>query len=483
MAPREWEVLTERKLAPAPGLAEVWNSTFSGNLEELLVSPAPTEGRRDIAWAEALINASGQPLPPHLVPLMPVDERSFACVVLSGAGRRPRPDEGSVVRWHLDVKDKRHQAELLDTDCLRYVRSVEAELAARDAGLSLVLDQIGPAYREAFLARGEPPGDFAPRPVRLSCQNVIVGLAAFARDPAFDGLSVPAWQTCEVPHVAAHEANRALAALMLCDAFQGGGTMEVRFTGHPERQIPASLRRYARTAGVGLGAAGPATISPAEARELFLAVTPMPGELRDRVRKAIEAEGIAPERLCFELLAGTWHPLELDFLLATTARTASVVSGGSEWRDRGARQAESEACRAAVMSGMLFNALANHDPAGAAQSVRVLEDSRREVTWRCDPELAAVEFGGLDPALPVPWAGTDGEGYQAFTVVPRTHVTPAAFGTVRRLRERTPAALLLPLDCAVQVPGDIPVLRCPDGLADLDLAVAEKLLKSRSTHA
>ena len=94
---------------------------------------------------------------------------------------------------------------------------------------------------------------------------MIVALAAFAQDSAFDGLSVVAWQTCEVPHVATHEANRALAALTLCDAFKSGGTMEIRFDrparltstagrivfhGHPENAVPASLRRYGRTVGV-----------------------------------------------------------------------------------------------------------------------------------------------------------------------------------------------------------------------------------------
>ena len=102
-----------------------------------------------------------------------------------------------------------------------------------------------------------------------------------------------------MPHVATHEANRALAALTLCDAFQNGGTMEIRFDrdarfmqdgkpityhGHPEKAVPASLRRFGRTVGVTLGAEDPRAITPAEARELFLAITPMPAELRSAGR-------------------------------------------------------------------------------------------------------------------------------------------------------------------------------------------------------
>lgn len=501
-AVREWDVLTERGLVPTSGLDKLWNSTSEGFLEELLFSPVPVAGRRDVRWAEALINDSEWPLLSNLVPLMPVDERSFACVVLSDIKGPSLPGEGAVVRWHLDVSDERYQAGLLDTDCVNYVESVAAELQARDAGLSRVLDQIGPAYQETFLAHDKRPRDFVVRPVRIACQNVIVALAAFAQDSGFDGLSVVAWQTCEVPHVATHEANRALAALTLCDAFKSGGTMEIRFDrparvqvdgsfvtfdGHPEHAVPASLRRYARAAGVELGAEdpaeiSPAAISPAEARSLFLAVTPMPCELRARVDEATLLAGIAPERLCFALMTGTWHPLELDFLLATTARTASIVSGGSEWRDRAARQAESEACRAAVMASMLFNVLNNSDSAGGAGGVRVLEDSRQGVTWQCEPELGAIEFTDLDPVRPVPWSGA-GDRLESLTVLPRTQVTPAAIDSVRRLGERGPAALLLPLDSDVAVPGGVRVLRCPDRLADLDKTIEGKLLESRIARA
>ena len=124
-----------------------------------------------------------------------------------------------------------------------------------------------------------------------------------------------AWQTCEVPHVATHEANRGLAALTLCDAYRNGGTMEIRFdwpgqvrvgdksvryAGHVEGQVPASLRRYARTVGVTLGTHDRGAIFPDEARALFLAVTPMPASLAARATTAMSDYGIPPERLgCF----------------------------------------------------------------------------------------------------------------------------------------------------------------------------------------
>jgi hypothetical protein len=427
---------------------------------------------------------------------MPVDERSFACVVLSDLGGPRLPGEDAVVRWHLDVGEARYQAALLDTDCVSYVQSVGAELQKRGEGLDRVLDDIGPAYQNVFLAHDKRPRDFVVRPVRIACQNVIVALAGFAQDSSFDGLSVVAWQTCEVPHVATHEANRALTALTLCDAFKSGGTMEIRFdrpariqdgdsvkvfNGHPEQRVPASLRRYGRTVGVELGADDPAAISPSEARALFRAVTPMPDDLRGRVDFATANEGIAPERIYFALMTGTWHPLELDFMLATTDRTASIVSGGSSWQDRPARQAESEVCRAGLMAGMLFNRLNNRDSAGDMTGVRVLEDNRQGVTWHVDDNSASVEFGNLDLTQALPWCGYGPA--EAVRVFPRTMVTAATVASIRAARRDGPAALLVPLDSTIQVPDDVLVMRCPDRLADLDKAIEAKLLTSRIARA
>ena len=488
------DFLTERGLAPAPSLNKIWNSTFKGILGELVLLPTAQPGGRDITWAESVINDSDWPLLPNLVPLIPVDERSFACVVLSDLDGPALPGEGAVVRWHLDVKDERYQAALLDTDCVSYLQSVGAELQARDEGLRRVFDEIGPAYQDSHLQHEKRPRDYVVRPVRIACQNVIVALAAIAQDSSFDGLSVPAWQTCEVPHVATHEANRALAALTLCDAFQNGGTMEIRFDrdaritkngkpinyqGHPERQVPASLRRFGRTVGVPLGIEDPRAITPAEARELFLAITPMPAELRERVDYAVAHRGITPERICFLLLSQVWREVEMDYLLATTTRSQSILGGGAVWTDRGARQGESEICRGAVTTGMLFRRLNATDAAATGtEEVRVIEDRTKGVTWSVDGGEAAVTFMSIDLGDPVPWTFGLG-GIDVLTVYPRTAATDTAIEAVANSRLPGHKALLLPADVPGPASSSITVLRCPDRLADIDKGIEDRLLKSR----
>ena len=493
------ELLAERGLRPTQGLLELWSSDLPAEVRDLVYRPVAYKEGHDVAWAESVINNSDWPLLPNLVPIMPVDARSFACVVLSDVDGPDLPGAGAVVRWHLDVKDNEYQAGLLDTDCNAYVWSVADELRHREAGMELVFD-IGEAYQQAFLANDKRPRDFIVRPVRIACQNVIVALAAFSQDSAFDGLGVVAWQTCEVSHVATNEANRALTALMLCDAFKNGGTMEVRFdrparatgverviSGHPEGKVPAALRRFARTVGVVGLSDETRSISPVVARELFRAVTPMPDDLRLRVDYATANEGIAPERLYFALMTGTWHPIELDFMLAASARTASIISGGADWSARSARQAETEICRAGLMASMLFNRLNNRDSAGASSGARVLEDDRQGVRWHVDEDSASIEFVNIDAECDPPWlyqwpdhvARTN----SSLRIFPRALVTSLTVDAVRAALATGASALLVPKDVDVRFPDDIPVLRCPDRLGDLDKVIEANLLTSRIARA
>ncbi len=477
-------------------LGMIYTAEWSEPVRQLLFAPRRYGAEHALEDVLAELEGSDSGLGHSLLPLCVVDEGSLALVVLqppSGGG----PPAGAVLRWFLAPVDDAHQLELLDVHPLLYVASLEEELRARPVGLSRILDEIGPAYEAAYIKHEKRPRDFVVRPVRIACQNVIVGLAAIAQDTTFDGLSVPAWQTCELPHVATHEGNRALAALMLCDAFQNGGTMEIRFdkpasvsvdghrisyTGHPEGNVPASLRRYGRTVGVALGSDLAASISPQEARELFLAVTPMPDRLRERVLVATETRGISPERICFTLLAQTWREIEVDFLLSCSPRASSILEGGADWRQRGSRQAEMEVCRAALMVGMYFRRLNGRDSAGDTEGVRVVEDLSAGVQWNVLESQSAVEFDGADLAEGVPWRVGQGiDSPTQITVVPRASVTDETISELRALRaDGVPAVLLLPLDVPMpSLHSDLPVLRCPDRRADLDLAVEAKLLTSR----
>jgi hypothetical protein len=471
-------------------VATVYAIEWNEHVKDILFAP------RDCGTTAALEDViESLELPSELLPLAVVDEVSVAAVALEDIGSL---QAGSVYRVFLTDVPAWAQFALLDIDPLLYVSSLAEELSQRKAGLDRVLDVIGPAYQDSHLENQKRPRDFVVRPVRIACQNVIVALGAIAQDSSFDGLSAPAWQTCEVPHVATHEANRALAALTVCDAFQNGGTMEIRFDrrtqvrhngktttydkGHPEGRVPASLRRFGRTVGVTLGSDDPGSISPREARELFLAITPMPGELRDRVEDATEHRGVTPERICFLLLSQVWREIDMDFILAVTGRASSILDGGADWKDRLSRQAESEVCRGAAMAGMLYRRLNSNDAAAAGTGssvLRVVEDRTKGIEWSVRPHSSAVTLAGMSEADSVPWTfGTS--GISTLTVYPRTTATRSVMEDIRVDDAPGRKAVLIPGDAhAPEDASGVIVLRCPDRLADIDKGIEDRLLKSR----
>ena len=468
-------------------LVRMWSSP--PRLGSRLYEP---EGRPDstmsLGAAVEALGTSAQPVPSGLVPITYVDDRSMACVVCRPMEGDAFGPTGRVVRWHLDDIPVAHQAAMLDVDAESYTDSLVEEFGrVWQAGYD-GMARVAARYQAEFVGKGVTPKAHNLRPFQLACQNVIIGLAAMRHDAVIDGLSVEYWQTCEVPHVATNEGNRALSALMLCDAFQAGGTMEISFAKHPEQRVPAALRRYGRTLGIELGGEveNGASISPSEARQLFLAVTPMPDGLREVAMQAIDSGLVSPERLCYSLLSPIWPAIELEFILRCSNRAASILEGGADVEDRDARLAELEVARAAAMVGTLYRRLDSIDGAGGGGdgAARVFEDTSHGVTWRVIGDHGAVEFMGVPPG-PIPWLA-DGEiGTEAtndrLVVVPRAHPIVDDVRTLDALGADGPALLVVPRGTAV--PLETPVLVCTDRLSELDARVVRNLETSQLVRA
>lgn len=479
----------ERGLIAPPGLDGLLKTSVAGSLDGLLYRPdLPAEDSRSLAWALDLLGDAAIPPPPNLLPLLPVDDASIACAVCQPVSEENELTGASaeVVRWHFDNIEPRFQGAVIDSDAEMYVRSVAEELAGREPGLAR-LKRIAGRYQKDYVACNKRPRSFVTRPVQIACQNVIIGLAAFRQETSFDGLRVEVYLTCEVPHLATHEANRALTALMLCDAFQNGGTMEIRFgTQQKPQVVPPGLKRFARSRGFDIGVEDPFAITPAEARCLFLAITPMPPDLGMRAYELMDRGLISPERLCFTLLSPVWTAIELDYLLAISSRVASILGGGADPALRRARLAELEVARAALMIGTLYRRLDNNDNVGRLDGkTRVFEDSRQGVTWSVDEERGVVALSGV-PAERVAWSPphlpleVDQNGL--LLIVSRALPIRNDCQLVLSLQEEFPqgkVALLVPADMSDTVPTGIPFLLYPDRLSDLDKEIERRLLTSR----
>ena len=484
------EFCAERAVIVPNSVTDLLKGDFGTRLDGLSYrSDADANDISSLAWALALLHDSAQPPPPTLLPLLPVDDASIACLICAAADDAPA-SAGQVVRWHLGDIPRAFQGAVLDSDAENYLRSVADELEARKHGLATI-KSIATKYQREYVSADKRPRGWAVRPVQLACQNVIIGLSAFQHDATFDGLRVPVFLSCEAPHLATHEANRALTALMLCDAFQNGGTMEVRFgPRNLEQSVPPGLRRFGRSLDLALGAEDDCAITPTEARELFLAVTPMPDELWARAVSLLDRGLTSPERICYVLLASVWRAIELDYILATSSNAASILEGGTAPEYRRARLAELEVSRAALMIGMFFLRLSSHEKVDRAGEARVYEDGRLELKWIVNAEEAVVAFTAV-PNGTIPWSAP---GRKAVTiaanalllVVPRALPIPVDCQRVRDLQASIPnatVALLAPMDMAEYIPQDIPLLLCPDRLCELDNQIESKLQSSRISRS
>jgi hypothetical protein len=485
---RAFEGVAERLGVDLPEpLLRLWNNP--PKLGSRLYEPqGRTDSRMSLDAAMEALASSSHAVPPGLVPITYVDDRSLACVICRPKGGDPVGPVERVVRWHLDDIPAAHQAAMLDVDPWSYAGSLVEELGKTWQVGYDGMAKVATRYQNDFVGKGITPKARDLRPFQLACQNVIIGLAAMRYDAVIDGLMVEHWQTCDVPHVATNEANRALSALMLCDAFQAGGTMEINFARHPEHRVPAALRRYGRTLGIELGgeAPGQTSISPSEARELFLAVTPMPDGLHEIALQTIASGIVSAERLCYSLLSPVWPTVELEFILRCSNRAASILGGGADVEDRESRMAELEVARAAAMVGMLFRRLDSKDGAGGGGDgvARVFEDTSHGVTWRVISDFGAVEFSGI-PAGLIPWQtdgrGVEMDGGERLIVLPRPHPVVEDGRTLEALRPDAPTYVLAPRGSAF--PPDLPRLVCPDRLSDLDAQVVRNLETSQLARA
>jgi hypothetical protein len=159
------------------------------------------------------------------MPVSFADDWSLACLATQDSEEFGW-SAGHIVRWHLDDIGLRYQGALLDTDLDLYILSLLKELGPAWSKGYNGIKRLAEKYQREFVEPNRTPKAYDLRPFQLACQNVIIGLAALRQEVSIDGEAAPYWLTCEAPHVATYEGARTLSALMLCDAFQSGGTME-----------------------------------------------------------------------------------------------------------------------------------------------------------------------------------------------------------------------------------------------------------------
>lgn len=445
-----------RELEIPVSLMRALTSIPAEGLEDLVYRARPPDDRPPaLSWALALLRTAVQPAPRNLVPLMPVDDRSLACVVCGPAEDSGLPI-GTVIRWHLDDIPLRAQGQILDVGVDDYLDMRSREMAARDTGFQR-MDKIAELYHKDYGEKGISARSYIKRPIRLAVQNVIVGLAAWEYDQKFNALYVSAWQVCETPHLAAHEATRGLLALTLGEAFRCGSTMEIRFHGHPEGGVPAAVRQFARIHGISLQQ--PKSILPIESRKLLWQVCGLDPSLRESLQRIAEAGLLTPERACYSMLAGVWAAAGLDYLIRTAPLVAErVLRGGSSPLDWQAHRIELRLARRAFLVERLVVAT------GRSADDDTFEDSPHQLRWHVNGNSEGIVVS--DVSTKPAWVGAEHLREDAL-ILPRDMLDPA---------DMVDGALfLIPLDGVMPEAMNGQVIRAPWTLTEIDREVGVRM--------
>ena len=182
-------------------------------------------------------------------------------------------------------------------------------------------------------------------------------------------------------------------------------------------------------------------------------------------------------------MAGIWSHIELAYILATTPRAPTILEGASDPQFRLARSAETEICRAALMTGMLLRRLDHATEAvESSTTVDLHEDWKLDTNWAVRSDLAAIAFSAI-PGQALPWCPSGRithlpKNREAIIVLPRGTPLPSDADLLGQIQAEQPEAavfLLVPADADMAAFSDVPFFLCPQSLDELDQAIRRKL--------
>ena len=323
---------------------------------------------------------------------------------------------------------------------------------------------------------GRLPRNYLWRPCRFCVQDVVLGLTVLRHRRDFNCLEVDVFLTASIPEYEADSGARALALLLLSEAYKCGGTMEIRFTRHVEgKRVPHDLVALAEAVGVPLQHVGDGVITPAEARRLYVALTGFSPQLQAHIEALEQAGRLSGPLICYAIHHGLWERAEVEAILLTSPRPGSLLSGQARPEQRHLYLQDLLYGRAAVLFGFLDRHLryrAHPHESGVVH----LEDDERPLDLHLDGDTYAATYCCPQETVTIPWVaapagnGTASNGThvlvpgQPFTVLVRardaadlaanleTDLEQAA--KVRRAQAAGPVYVLVPRDFE-KLPGEL----------------------------
>jgi len=259
---------------------------------------------------------------------------------------------------------------------------------------------------------GQLPRSHVWRPYRFCVQDVVLGLTVIRHDRKYNRLEVDVFLTAEIPEYEYDSGCRALALILLSDAYKSGGSMEIRFTKHVEGgKVPDELCQMADRLGIRLSHARQGGISPAEAKRLYLALSDFSKKVADKVM-SLEDEGrLSAASVCYAMHHGVWTAPEIDIILHGSRFPESILTGSLPAEVWHLFQHDLLIGRNALTGAYLDRQLSRREHSieeqkqSESQTIVELEDDERSLQIDFEPKHWAkiYRLGPDEKPIAIPW--------------------------------------------------------------------------------
>ena len=197
------------------------------------------------------------------------------------------------------------------------------------------------------------------RPYRFAIQDVIFAATAIRHSQELKCTEVDVFLTDDfIEGYDEYAATRALALLLLSEAFRCGVPLALRFTGNVEGgRVPRALLQLAQRQGIRIPDPQAGWLRPAEGSQLYAALTGFPQTLRLRIQQLTDDGLLSIERACYMIHHGVWTVPEVEGLIRGSPYPDLILNGNPQPEQRHIYHHVKIHTRAAILGGYLDRAL------------------------------------------------------------------------------------------------------------------------------
>ncbi len=253
-----------------------------------------------------------------------------------------------------------------------------------------------------FMVGGKLPRKHQSRSYRFCVQDVVLGITVLSLNQ-INQVEVDVFLTASIPEYESDSGARALALMLISEAFHSGGTMEIKFTKNVESgHVPQELVHLASNVGVEFSNINEGIISSSETIQFYIALTGFSPQMRELLRSLDESGRISAVQVCYSIQRGIWERSEVEAIVLTAPNSARLLSGWGKPEYRHLNFQDVVNGRGAVLYGNLLRHLRARSHS-LGEKLTLLEDDDRELEVSLDGDSYAATFLCQQEDIKIPW--------------------------------------------------------------------------------